>query len=101
MVNTPHFGEWTPASHWKKLLLIDEKFCFQKISRDLARHDIHPPLYFWALHTWCIVVGVHHWAGLSLNLLIFIFTAVVLFQLARSTLSNDLSAAAVVLLWAL
>jgi len=94
-------GEWTPASRWKELLLIDDKFCFQRISRDLARYDIHPPLYFWALHTWSIFFGIHHWTGLSLNLLIFLFTAAVLFQLARSTLSNDINAAAVVLLWAL
>ena len=66
------YGTWVEASDWKRFIQIEEKFCFKQISSDLARHDIHPPLYFWLLHLWSLIFGVHLWTGPSLNIMISI-----------------------------
>lgn len=52
-------GAWVPASEWKKFLHIEQPFCFDEIAHALTRFDIHPPLYFWLLHLWALVVGMH------------------------------------------
>ena len=63
----PPYGRWTRADQWKRFLRVDQVFCFGKINFDLATTDLHPPLYFWLLHVWCLLVGVHVWTGVTLN----------------------------------
>jgi uncharacterized membrane protein len=93
-------GTWVPAAAWQRFISVEASFCFQTIARDLARFDIHPPLYFWLLHSWALLVGVHLWTGASLNLVFFAVTAVALFALGRATVHDPLQAAFVTALWA-
>jgi len=79
---------------------VEKRFCFKQIASDLAHNDIHPPLYFWLLHLWCLLWGVSLWTGPSLNLLLAVLTALSLFGLARYTLRNSTEAAAVASIWA-
>jgi len=95
------FGEWAPAAEWKKFLQIDQRFCFKKIGRDLADTDIHPPLYFWLLHIWSLIFGIHLWTGPSLNVVINLLAILALYFLAREVLKNPLEAAMVACAWAL
>jgi len=95
------YGRWAPAYEWKKLLSIDKKFCFGLIGRDLARYDYHPPMFFWLLHIWAILVGIHVWTGPVFNFIITLLILFILYHFTKRLLGNSLEAAVVVLLWAL
>ena len=60
-------GRWVPAQAWQAYWTPDRFGIFRQIGRDLARYDIHPPLYFWLLHIWIQVTGVRLSAGPLLN----------------------------------
>ncbi len=101
-VEAPHgglTGRWVPAADWKKLMEPGSFWDFGAIASGLAHTDTHPPLYFWILHIWIAVVGVHLKDGIAINILITLATGVVLFFLARRLLKNALEAALVVLVW--
>ena len=95
----PPFGQWVDAEHWRALLRPDRTLCLGQIATDLSQEDIHPPLYFWLLHGWVLVVGVGLWTGVSLNVLLAAATCLALFGLARRLLGDDLRAAAVAGVW--
>ena len=90
-----------PASAWKRFLQVEDRFCYGRISADLAALDIHPPLYFWLLHSWYLVFGVEAWTGPALNILLAAVTTLALFGLARFVLQNDRDAALVAYTYAL
>jgi len=95
------YGEWVPASEWKRFITLDDKFCFRRIGADLARTDIHPPLYFWILHLWAMVFGIHMWTGPVLNTLVAAATTLVLFALGREVLGDSVRGGLVAFVWAL
>jgi hypothetical protein len=95
------FGTWVEASEWKKFLRIERILCFKQISSDLAHHDIHPPLYFWLLHLWSLLFGIHLWTGPSLNISISIIAIPLLYTLAHRILKDPVEAAVVAFVWAL
>lgn len=92
-------GRWVSASEWQQFFQPPKEFRFRGISRDLAQHDIHPPLYFWLLHVWSSMVGIGLWTGPALNLLIFVLTAMALFRFSILALEDSLEAALVVFFW--
>lgn len=95
----PPYGTWVPAREWRKFIRPDEPLCFGRIGQDLAETDVHPPLYFWLLHVWNFVVGVHIWAGPLLNILISLLSAIALFGLARLVLQSVFLSGFVSLIW--
>ena len=95
----PPVGRWVAAAEWKALLRPERALCLGEIGRDLAREDIHPPLYFWLLHGWALLFGVGLWTGPSLNIAIAGLTTLALFALARRTLGGLLPAAGVAAAW--
>ncbi len=94
------YGMWVPAEEWKRLLRIEERFCFRKIGAELARHDIHPPFYFWLLHLWVMVFGVYLWTGPALNTLIGLGTMIMVFLLGRHAARDALAGGAAAFIWA-
>jgi hypothetical protein len=92
-------GAWVPAAQWKSGLGPGRTFDFGQIISGLAKHDVHPPMYFCLLHIWTLVVGVKFWTGPSLNLIIDLLCGAALFGLARRLLRDPLAAALVVLIW--
>ena len=92
-------GRWVSAARWQALWHPQSFWDFRQISLDLARFDVHPALYFWALHVWVSVFGVTFWSGPLLNLFIDVATGAALFYLARRLLRDTLAAALVVLAW--
>jgi hypothetical protein len=94
-------GEWVLAAEWKKFMQLKRPFCFGEIAHTLARFDIHPPLYFWLLHAWALIVGINSWTGPALNILISCTAILCLYGLARHVLGRPLEAAAVAFTWAL
>jgi uncharacterized membrane protein len=52
-------GVAVPAARWQRFWTLDRaKLCFGAIGRGLAHTDLHPPLYFWLLHVWSLILGV-------------------------------------------
>lgn len=92
-------NQWVPVSEWKEWFVIQKPFSFQQIGIDLAESDIHPPLYFWTLHIWTWLFGVHAWTGPTLNMVFQTVGALGLFALARHILKNNFEALAVVFIW--
>ena len=92
-------GAWVPAAQWKSGLGPGPVFDFGQIISGLAKHDVHPPLYFFVLHIWTLIVGVKFWSGPSLNLIIDVLAGAALFGLARRLLRDPVAAALVVLIW--
>jgi len=99
LADSSFVGAWTPASRWKAFFSIDRPFAFARIGGDLARHDVHPPLYFWLLHVWVLLAGVNVWAGPLLNVFITAATGYVLFRLARHVSGSPEVASVVLFLW--
>ena len=96
---TAPIGQWVPVAQWKRFMLPDKPLCFLKIRDTLATYDRHPPLYFWLLHMWVLVVGVHLWTGPILNAVVAAIGAVVLYLLARRVLGHAMLAAVVAFCW--
>ncbi len=92
-------GRWVPARLWKSYLHPDGFWGFTRIRVGLNSTDNHPPLYFWLLHLWVWVFGVHLWSGPLLNTLLALGTGLVLFLLARRVLRSELQASLVTVLW--
>jgi len=90
----PHNG-W----EWKQFLTIEQPFCFSTIATDLSRTDIHPPLYFWLLHIFLLLFGMHAWTGPLLNTCLAVGTAMALFFFARTCFSKTIPALAASVLW--
>ncbi|UCE66072.1 MAG: glycosyltransferase family 39 protein [Candidatus Zixiibacteriota bacterium] len=97
----PPYGTWVEASEWKRFLQVESRFCFKRIGSDLARYDIHPPLYFWLLHLWSLIFGIHLWTGPSLNILISVVAILLLYRLANLILKDRIEAALAAFVWAL
>ena len=94
-------NRWVAALEWKQYWQPDRFPSFRTISSDLARYDIHPPVYFWLLHTWTFLFGSDVRIGRSLNLVFFLLTIPVLLLLARRVLPSSRHNTALVLTWVL
>jgi hypothetical protein len=94
------YGRWVSSKAWKRYTSIERFGCFGTISQDLAAVDFHPPLYFWILHVWLAVVGLHAWTFVGLNVLFALGTIAVMFLLGQRIFGSQLSAATLSLLWA-
>lgn len=75
---------WVAASNWQQYWQWQGFGCFGQISQDLVHYDIHPPLYFWLLHSWFGVFGVSVTAGLLLNLVILVVAVIVIYAVCRA-----------------
>jgi hypothetical protein len=94
-------ARWVPAARWQSMWQPDAILGLRGIAAGLARYDITPPLYFWMLHFWLLIVGTHLWSGPVLNLFISALAGLALFGLARRLLRDDVDAALVTLTWSL
>ena len=94
-------GRWVPASAWQYYWQSDSLGDLAHIGPDLATYDVHPPLYFWILHLWLVLTGMHHWAGPALNLIFAVLTTLALYGLARALGFERLESSLVALVWAL
>lgn len=93
-------AQWVPASQWQRFTRVEDALPLLRIAQDLGHYDIHPPAYFWLLHVWVLLAGVHVWSGPVLNVLVHVATGVVLWRLARHVTKSPLAAWGAVGVWA-
>ncbi len=92
-------GSWPVASEIQRLFRVDDAWPLRRIRDDLARHDVHPPLYFWLLHAQFLATGATPWASLVLNGILDLLTLLTMYSIGRR-LWDEESAAAAAILWA-
>ncbi len=84
---------------WKDCYISHPKFCFNKIASGLSHYDIHPPLYFWLMHIFVLLFGLHLYTGLILNLLISVLTLFALYKLALYVFNDTSQSLLVCTIW--
>ena len=81
-----YFGVWLSSDFFHSLLTVDPShgFAYDSVWFNQAT-DVHPPLYYVVIHTICSLFPNvwSGWFGLVPNLLFFIGTQVVLFQISK------------------
>ncbi len=95
------YARWMLVSEWQRFVSIEGPVEARRVARELAAHDIHPPLYFWLLHLASLVAGVSVWTGPAMNGLLDLGTLMLVFLTARHVLGSPLWAAVAALLWGL
>ena len=93
-------GRWVTAAQWKSMMVPDGFWGYGRITTGLNHTDNHPPLYFWVLHAWVWLVGLHLWTGPLLNLILAVTTGVFVFVLGRRVLGDARYAALAAVVWA-
>ncbi len=78
---SPPYGVWTRCREWKYFIEPTEKFCFSTIRKDLIESDVHPPLFFWMLHLFCLLFGVTLWTGVLLNIFLLCIGAIIFWKM--------------------
>jgi hypothetical protein len=91
--------EWFPAREIQRLFQIDERWPLARIRDDLARTDIHPPLYFWRLHAQLLPNGAAPWAFFVLNGALDLLSLILIVAIGRRVWDAE-AASGAALLWA-
>ena len=90
-----------PAGFLKEYYATPAELRFRTVAHDLVHHDIHPPLYFWALHViqWWQGFGIRN--GAWLNFALTLCMLLVLYAFARQAFASTRLAWAVCAIWIL
>ena len=86
---------------WKYLTVAaDERFSYGAVYYNQAK-DVHPPLYYWCLHTVCSFFPgeFSKWFGIGLNLVFFIISSVFLYLLAYRVFNDKYLALVPQVMW--
>lgn len=70
--------QWQQASAWQYFVTLPSEVSLKQIQQDLNLHDIHPPMYFWALSSFLQKYGQVDSLTYGLNWL-FALAAIVMF----------------------
>lgn len=86
-------GEFVDMEHYAKefMVLPGERFQYSLV-KTIQSWDVHPPMYYWFLHTICSLTPeiFSKWQGLGLNMGCFVFS-LVLFYLCAAELTRNAS----------
>lgn len=92
-------GKFIPAHRWKNFLRSERFFNFSNINESLGKGDVHPPFYFWLLHIWNHFSELDIQTGAMLNIVLSLFTAVVVFAYGYYLSGSILLAFLASLIW--
>lgn len=85
-------GEWTPKNRYFQEFVVLEGQEFQYgLVKTVQSWDVHPPMYYWILHTVCsFFPGVFSkWLGLSVNMIAYIIALVFFYLIARRLIGEN------------
>jgi hypothetical protein len=94
-------NRWAKTDEWKEFYAIERPFDFKTIRTDLIVNDVHPPLYFWTLHTFGYFFGIDAKTGPALNTVLHVLTFFVFFMLLTALTSDRPAIVATLALWTL
>jgi uncharacterized membrane protein len=93
--------QWTTAEEWQDYWSVQQPFCFNSISQGLAQWDIHPPLYFWLLHSWVFVFGVSIASMGALNVVLASLTAIMIYLTGKALEQPPIVCSGMAVIWLL
>ena len=95
-------------NHWKKgkdfhdylTVQNNEKFDYKNIKENL-KISVHPPLYFWLLHTICSLTPdvFSKWQAGSINIVAFLLLLLMFYKLSKLFINDEYMAMVPVFLW--
>ena len=90
----PSMNAWHSREYYEDYLVIDsdEAFDISAFYQSASRNGAHPPLYLTLLGMFISAVSPNHftkWSGISLNILFFILTLLVVYDLAKRLLKKE------------
>lgn len=91
--NNSFYNHWIEGRKFFEYITVQpqERFAYKKVySNQMA--DLHPPLYYFLLHTICSFFpdSFNKWYGQIICLIVFVFVQIVLYMLARQLFDDDL-----------
>ena len=96
------WNKWIPGKVFKDYLTTSphNSFNYRNVYENQTQ-DTHPPLYYYLIHTICSFFPeeLSKWQGLSLNLVLFIITQLLLFQVSKNIFKSNKLALLVCLLF--
>ncbi|MBQ9134983.1 MAG: glycosyltransferase family 39 protein [Lachnospiraceae bacterium] len=85
-------GEWVDHSRYfnEFVVLEGQEFQYDWV-KTVQSWDVHPPMYYWFLHTVCsFFPGIFSkWLGLSVNICAYLISIVFFYLIARRLISSD------------
>ncbi|MDD7759101.1 MAG: hypothetical protein PT939_06670 [Aerococcus suis] len=87
------FDEWLPTSYLYDMVATQSNTAFEYGSVFYNQsQDVHPPLYYSIIHTLSsLFIGTYNkWIGLSVNLLSFIISAIVVYKIISIFINNKI-----------
>lgn len=100
--DTATMNSWLDKDHFHKYLTVqnDGKFNYVNVYRNQAA-DVHPPLFYIALHTVCSFFpdSCSKWYGIVLNILFFIITQIILLKISMRMTGNNVMLSSAVLIF--
>lgn len=85
-------SEWTPqSSYFNEFVVLEGQEYQYDLVKTVQSWDVHPPLYYWVLHTVCsLFPGIFSkWFGLSVNIFAYVVSIVFFYLIAKRLLNAD------------
>lgn len=86
------YNNWIDGKEFFNYITVQasETFAYDKVYENQFQ-DVHPPLYYYILHTICSFMpdSFSRWSGQCLNLVVFILTQFVLFRLTKGLFKSS------------
>ena len=99
-----YFDHWHDGDYYKNALTVqpDERFSYAEVYHNQTL-DVHPPLYYFLLHTICSFFPDRFswWFAFGLNLAFYAGSVLLLFAVGKALKMTDLQSVLAAALWAL
>ena len=100
--NVDFLSQWHENDYFYNSLVVAEenRFNYQQVYLNQMK-DVHPPLFYYFLHTICsfFPMTFSKWYGIGLNIFFFILTQIILYLLGENLLQNKWKALIPVILY--
>ncbi len=96
------YNEWHDDDLFKNYLTVgdEERFEYGSVYYN-QKHDVHPPLYYFVLHTICSFFpnSFSRWYGFAINAVSFVVSQILLYLCVRKISKSEILALAVCAMW--
>ena len=89
----PSDNEWLDTQAIRDEFMVTEGKAFQYgMVKLMQTYDVHPPMYYWVLHTVCSLTSNNFskWQGLSVNIIFFVASIIMLIAICNQLSDNPL-----------
>ena len=97
-----YFNHWHDSDYYHNAVTVQrgERFLYDRVKYNQTL-DVHPPLYYYLLHTICSFFPdtFSWWYAFSINIVFYIGTLIMIFAVSKKFEMNDTNALFAVLFW--